>query len=699
MPTKENYSDLKWVLSELQDAQAAEKDMREHAREAHDFVTLRQGQWEDFWWNANDGKPRYTFDQTSPIIDQVAGTIERSDFSIDVAPGTGDSSGDVAETYSGLIRSIQNQSGAEHVYNRAAREVVTAGLDGWEVVTAYAEGDSFDQDLKIQKVPNYLDRVWHGPHENPDGSDADYCWVLTGMTPEAYKAKYPDKPDSGVSSDREHHSYYYRDDLIMVGRFLYLQEEPRELVLTTSGQVFSAEEFDQIPIEAREQQGLEEERRRTRMVKKLMERKFSASDWLEKPKKTVFENWLPVVPCYGNFKVTDDKRTYHGVVEKLMDAQRVYNYAQSRQIEEGALAPRQKWVATGEQIEGYEDDWAEMNTSADPYIRYVHQEGVMPPDQRGGAMVNPGLQNVSNDMRSMIGQAAGMFAANMGDNPGLQSGIAIDKIQDRGDTGTNKYIESLEISLTHTARILVDTIPRVYGPRRQVRILDEDGSRDFITIGELANDDMGNTFVLHDLSQGHYTATCTIAPAYKNRQNETVSAITELGKVDPDIVRMASDILARNVSSPGMKDVAERQRRQLFIAGMIPQGQWTDEETQEMQAQQEAMQGQPPQEDPNMVLARAEESKAQADQMAVQLKAQELQGKHQIEMAKIENAREELRIQQIELQIKAQESGISIETKKATARKSNADAEAQEIQNYTVKNGVAQLLEVVGGGA
>jgi len=245
---------------------------------------------------------------------------------------------------------------------------------------------------------------------------------------------------------------------------------------------------------------------------------------------------------------------------------------------------------------------------------------------------------------------------------------------------------------------LVDTIPRVYGPRRQVRILDEDGSRDFITIGELANDDMGNTFVLHDLSQGHYTATCTIAPAYKNRQNETVSAITELGKVDPDIVRMASDILARNVSSPGMKDVAERQRRQLFIAGMIPQGQWTDEETQEMQAQQEAMQGQPPQEDPNMVLARAEEQKAVASQMEVQRKAQESQGKFQVSMEELQIKRQELMLQEYELQLKAQESGVNIQSLMAKTMKDMSEAEAQDIENDAVRSGISELARARVGG-
>lgn len=683
-----DYDDLDWVLERLKDAQEAEKDMREHAREAHDFVTSRQGQWEQKWWDANSEKPRYTFDQTTPIIDQVAGTIERSDFAIDVAPASGQSSVDTAQTYSGLIRNIQNLSGAEHIYNRVGREVVTGGLDGWRVTTDYAEGDSFDQDLKIKKIANYLDRVWHGPHEEPDASDADYCWVLTGMAPEVFKAKYPDKAESSVSSDRDHNTYYHRDDMIMVGEFIYLKPTKRELVLTTDGQVLTAEEFDEIGADL----GLEEERRRTRTVGKVCTRKFTENEWLEEPKSTVFENWIPVIPCYGNFKVTDEKRTYHGIVEKLMDAQRVYNYAQSRQIEEGALAPRQKWLLTPEQIAGFEDDWAAMNVSAEPYELYNHVEGQAYPNQSGGAMINPGLQTAANDMRSMMSHASGMFAANMGDNAGLQSGVAIDKIQDRGDTGTNKYLEAMEISLSHTAKILVDSIPRVYGPKRQIRILDEDGSRDFVTIGELSQDRFGNTVVLHDLSEGSYDVACTIAPAYKNRQNETVTAITEIGKVDPSIVAMGADILAKNVTSPGMKDVAERKRAELFNAGIIPESQWTDEERQQVAEQQAAAQNQPPQEDPNMVLARAEEQKAVADQMEVQRKAQESQQDHMLAIEKLKLEYQSLEVDRNKLQIEAAKAGVDIQLKGAQAAKTLAEAEAQEIETDSVVSGIAQLM-------
>ena len=62
-------------------------------------------------------------------------------------------------------------------------------------------------------------------------------------------------------------------------------------------------------------------------------------------KSGVSENWIPVVPYYGNFKLIDNTIKYRGVVLKLMDPQRVLNYSLSREIEEGAW-PRAKILAT-----------------------------------------------------------------------------------------------------------------------------------------------------------------------------------------------------------------------------------------------------------------------------------------------------------------------------------------------------------------
>ena len=95
----DKYDDHDKVVNLLTASQEADNDLREHAREAHLFLDQRTGQWEQYWWNANDGNPRYTFDQCNPIVAQVSSEIEQADFDIRVSPAGGKATKAIASTF------------------------------------------------------------------------------------------------------------------------------------------------------------------------------------------------------------------------------------------------------------------------------------------------------------------------------------------------------------------------------------------------------------------------------------------------------------------------------------------------------------------------------------------------------------------------------------------------------------------------
>ena len=697
MPTSKQLKNHTWVLQQLKQSQEAEHDMREQVREAHLFVDKRDGMWEPYWAEQNKNKPRYSFDLCNPIIDQVAHQIERQDYDIRITPGGGEATEDVAATYDGIIRNIEMVSDAKSIYTRAARDMITGGLSGWRVVQKYVDGDSFDQDLAIERIGNYVDRVWHGPHEEPDASDADMCWILTGMTKEDYEAAYPDRDVSAsVESDRSNTAYFYRRDLIMVGEFLYLKEQEQELVLMDNGNVYEVNDDFKAVQDELMQMGVMEVSRRKRKAKLVCSRLFDNNGWIKEAQETVFEDSIPVIPVYGNFKVFEDKITYWGVVEKLIDAQRVFNYSMSREIEEGALAPRAKYWMTTKQAEGHEEQLATMNTNADP-VQFYEPDPEAPgaPQQNGGAQINPGLRNISQAMQNIVGQAVGMFAANMGDNPNLQSGVAIQNLQDRGDGGNNKYVSALVESMKHTAKILIKAIPKVYTPGRQLRIMKEDGSYDMTLIGEVVIDNQtGRPITLNDLSQGKYDVVRSAAPSFKNRQSETVTALTEVGKIDPSVIELGGDILLNNIASPGMDQLSERKREMLFKQGLIPETQLTDDERGKLQQ----MQQQPPPEDPNMILAKAEHEKAMADHIEAQTKSMQVQHDAQIKEQETKIRAFEAETKRMEAQIKHAQALADIKGKTASAAKALSEAEAQDLENDMAISGVMAVMERVKNG-
>ncbi len=656
-----------WMIEQLEISQEADHDNREKAREALEFCAKRNGQWEDIWYSAvGDKRPRYTFDLTSHIVDQVAGEFHKSDFSIDIKPKSGGNDPELAKVYDGLVRNIIEMSDGTHVFNSAGAKMVKCGLAGWRVVQKFIDDDSFEQDLAIEPLNNFTDRVWFDVNsEKQDRSDSEFAFVMQAFSERAYKEKWPKGSGQGVTNDRQHLSYFQQADKVVVGEFYYRKSFDRTLVLMSNGMVFDedSEEYKKVKDELKDA-GVVEKNRRTRKAHKVFVRQFDGADWLGKAQETVFQN-IPVVPVYGNFDIQENKVIYWGLVEKLLDPQRVLNYALSREVEEGALSPRQKFIATLEQVAGHEQEWESMNTNADPFLPYNHIDGQPAPAISGGIQTNPALRGISDAMTTQITQISGLFSANMGEQANFaQSGVAIEKLQDRGSTGTAKYFSAQEVAVCYTAKLLVEAIPKTYDTPRQVRILKEDGTFDMTAINQpVIDEETGEVVSMHDLAQGKYDVTCSSGPTFQSKQEQTLAAMERMAAFIPEIFQLGGDIAAKSVDAPGMDMVADRLRELLFKSGNIPIDQMDeDEQRKAAEAAQAAQEQQQP--DAMMVAAQAEMQKAQAEQAQVQLDAQKTQGELQVKAAQIQLDQQKLELEvreqelkQMEAQIKFQQQG------------------------------------------
>lgn len=664
-----DFTDHSKVLIELGKSQDGEVDSRVRVRNAHDFIDKRDGQWENNVLNGNSNinggsstdnssKPRYTFDLTTTVITQISSKLKKADFSGQVNPMGGEATKEIAETYDGMIRNIQNISNATKIYNSSAKSMITGGIDGWMVVQEHIDSDSFDQDLLIKNIENFVDRCWFDVSaEKQDRSDAMFGWKFTAFSKDEYKKKYPKGKAMGLEAAKVENRYFNKPDLIMVGEFFYIKEIMRELVLMSNNAVYEVnKKFNKIKKELSQQPiPITEVKRRKRLQNKVFVRMMDAGGWLDEEKPTVFE-FIPLIPTYGNYKIADNKTIFYGAVEKRIDPQRVFNYAMSRQVEEGALAPRAKYWVTTTQAKGHTATLATMNTNSDP-VQFYNADPESPgqPQQSGGHIVNPGLVNITQTAMSLVTDTAGLFAPSIGDGINNQSGVAIEKLQDRGDNGTIDYFEAQEIAICHTMRILIKAIPKVYVGDRQVRLMKEDGTFSMARLNETVMDEeTQKPITLNDLTIGTYDVTCSAGASFQNRQQETVSAMVEIGGVDPSIVSMGQDVLLNNITSPGFKLLAERSRIQLINQGVIPRQQWTKEETEEIDAAQAQAQAQEPELSPEEMIGRAEMIKAQNEQKETDIGVQE-------KGAKIQLAGREQDRKDFETKSKVQMSGATMQ--------------------------------------
>ena len=678
MAIEHDFQDINKVLRLIEEVQDSEQDQRELVQEQKIFCIEKDGQWDQRLKEMMKGRYRGTFDQVSPIIDQISGEMDEAQFAIKVSPAGGDATEDTAETYAGIIRNIENISNAPTLYAATGKSMVMAGLDGIEIVQEFLDANTFDQDLIFKPVSDWDNSVWFDlAAVQPDMSDAKWAIKLRMLPAADYKKQFP--KGSGVSVGTnvidggiDEKTY----DSVTVGKIYYKKHVDIELVIMSDGSVYEKEKVEKVLDEmAKANPPITVADNRTRKSWRVWTRILDGIDFLTEEEETVF-SYIPLVPTMGNFSILKGVRKYFGKTMKLMDPQRGLNFAQSAEVEEVALSPNDAIWMTKEQGAG--EDYSQMNIDKKAVRFYNHQDMQPMPGKMGGKMGNPGLQAAVSSFSALLQKTGNMDDPSMGQNPGLQSGVAISQIVQQSNNGNVGWFKSQETMICQLYRICVDAIPRVYSGTRQQRIMGEDGVGKTVMINKTILDQQSGQFVeVNDLSKGTYDTTCSMGAAFKNQQQETARAITDLASIDPAVMEMGRDILIKNQDSPGM-DILHKRFRALGIAnGTILRSEYTEEEEQQaQQAEQQAAQ-QPPQEDPNMVAAKAEATKGQAELQNAQNKQVEIQGNQQLKGQELQLSMAELQLRQQEFDRQSSDK-FNVDAAKIQQGQAKLDLQAQK---------------------
>lgn len=619
-----DYTDHTAFLKQFKADQEADSDRREAMREIQAFLHHPQGQWEPSIARKFTGKPKYTFDRCTPLVESVWGKMAENDFDIKVRPDGGGATKENGKRIDGLVRKIERLSNATQIYKQAGKGGIEIGFDCAMVTHKYVDSDSFDQDLLIEHIPNALDRVWFGPFEKPTAEDAPHVTVL-GLVPANDEKRYGRKVVS-IGTEASKETWTYKREQAVIGRVFYKDNTPRKLYLMSDDSILSDEDkpaFDELAAE-----GITVIAERNRPKSTVMRREFDEQGWLGEAKPTPFKI-LNVVPLLPNFRVIEGKVISRGIVEKRMDEQRVLNYAGSRGVDDFALSAKEKLMVGASQAKGREDEFTNYSTSEAEVQLYEDQANATPPYKVPANQGSGGLQQILTMAETSMERGAGVFGINPQNNTGLQSNVALERLENRGDIGTYEYFSAQETMICQIAKVLVGAIPGVYKKGRAATILKEDGSDEEITLGKRVVDQQtGQEIEVIDLSTGIYDVTCDIGPAFANRRAEANEGLLNLAGIDPSIIAEAKDVLLNNHDAPGMDVVAERVRLNMVRSGLIPESQMTEEEKQllsEMQGEQTA--------DPAQLIGEAELLKAQTQaesaQLDQQIKMIELQQKQQ----------------------------------------------------------------------
>ena len=334
--------------------QAADQDADNRRERVDDIRFVRLGeQWPESVKRDRERpgaeRPMLTINRLLQFRNQIANEIRQNCPSIKIRPVDDKADIETAEIYNGLLRHIQESSNATVAFETAAENQIDTGLGYFRILTDYCDDESFDQDIKFQRIVD-TNSVYFDPESTePDGSDARYAFVVEDIDKDEFKKLYPQAEAVGWDTDD---SGWISKDSIRVADYLYIETKPKSFVQLQDG---STGFKDELPKEFHEL--ILRERKVEQKVCKVV--KIGGNEILEESEMPT--SYIPIVPVIGSEVFVEGKRILFGLTRPAKDSQRLYNYMETANTELLGLAPRAPYIVAAGQIDGYENEWAAAN--------------------------------------------------------------------------------------------------------------------------------------------------------------------------------------------------------------------------------------------------------------------------------------------------------------------------------------------------
>jgi len=587
---------IKECVAAYKKAEEAFRHNKETALDDVKFALLSE-QWheQDKTARENDGRPCLTFNKLVAHLRQIVNDARQNKPAIIVHPVDDDADPETAEVYSGLIRNIEVSSNADIAYDTAIQQSASGGFGFMRVNIDYTHDDSFDKDIKIERIVNQLSVTPDSDSTSADGSDWNKCWVTDRIPKDEFTARYPEAQKVNWEDDYGHCDFdAINDDGVWICEYWVREEVSKVILLFSDGTILDADELEDPDMALILQAyGLQEKDRRTVKSHKVTQYIMSGAETLETNEWA--GKYIPIIPVWGDEVIIEGKKYYLSAIHNSKDAQRNYNFWRSVSTE--SVSDNSKTPYIGEEgsfIDPHK--WASSNRVK--YANLEYKKGSPPPQKQPYAGIPSGAIQEALNSADDIKATMGMYDASLGAQGNETSGRAIMARQREGDVSTFHFIDNMSRSIRHLGKIVIDLIPKVYTGERIIRVLGEDGKvPQNVKIGQAQQQEMEggedkereglNLARVYDLSVGRYDIVVDSGPSFATKRQEAATQMTEMVRAFPQLMQVAGDILASNMDWPGADELAKRMKTML-----PPQLQEKNPEIMQMQQQMQTMQQQ-----------------------------------------------------------------------------------------------------------
>lgn len=586
---------------------------REENREDRRFYSVKGAMWEGALGEQFENKPRLEVNKTSLSVMKLHSSFRKNPIAAKFISQDGTDTDELAEICAGLFRSDEQDSSAQEAYDNAFEEASAGGRGAWRLVTRYEDEEDEEDDKQRIGMEAIYDADQHvffdANAKRYDKSDATHAFVLTPWTRDSYREEYSEDPANWPMETLSMDNFdWATDDSVWIAEYFRVESEKTNRVFFQDALGEKTSYLEEDLTEEKMAQlaalGAREIRSKTITKRTVMKYTMSGSRIIERPQR-IAGTEIPVIPVYGKRNIVDNIERASGIVRLAKDIQRLKNMQMSRLAEIASKSTIEKPILFQEQVEGFEQEWANDAVEDYAYLRInmiTDQNGAPVAAGAAGYTKSPSIPPALAALYAMVEEDIKEILGNQGGEE-IVSNIAkdtVEQIHARLDMHTFIYMSNMAKSVQRAAEVWLSMAKELYPDQgRRMKVLNTEGGTSSVEMTEGEN----------DLSTAKYNVTTSVAPASASRKTAIVRNMMNMARAttDPELQLVTSLTAAMNSEGEGTDGLRKFARKKLVGMGVEEP---TDEEAEEMRAQAES---QAEQKDPATIIAEAELMKAKAD--------------------------------------------------------------------------------------
>lgn len=515
-----------------------------------DDLRMENGeQWTTQMKMARGDRPMLTINKLTAPCKRIANEFKQNTVGVYVkASNSSERCKTVAEVRQGLIRQIEKASKAQVIYGQVFDMAVKCGVGYYRVISDFATEKSFNQDLKIELIPNNVSVKMDHRRKWAWGHDARWCIINDEISLEEFSDLYPDSDMAqGGAKGWSYSPEYLTEKTVKVAEYFEILTEKDAVLLLKDGTEVLKSRYD----------GPKRNIDKTRptMIPKCHWYKLTCHEVLEH--SVIPIRYIPVICMPGDTTWIDDKRYFRSLIRFAKESQRSYNLNKSNAQEKNNLAPKAPWVATIKQIKGFEKLYNESNVSNLAVLPYNGDpEANGPPQRQGYINQSAGDERMAMEDADDIKTTTGIYDTAMGAASNETTGVAIRARSGQSQIVNYNFHANAATAIEYGGVIMNEWLQHVYDAERIITILGADLKERIVTINSSDPNDPLSRFSDDDEK---YEVSVEVGPAYQTQMQEAFELISGLmPNMAPEERSLAYDKLMSNLNFQGAQELQER---------------------------------------------------------------------------------------------------------------------------------------------